>query len=181
MQIPEYLGNKIKSSGNTKELLSALILSPYWNWIDIRLMETVAAISDDALSIVRQYKEYLHPLHLVDHLSLIPELQKDITANYKIITTKIQVKIDDTTIKDFFHYRYFLETKILMLKEGACIVKNIKKESFEIDWFIPSEQCSHAYESAKGNLQYFNQISLLFVHIESYEKISKTTLQVCNL
>ena len=179
-QLPEYFCNKLKSSGNFNELLSVLIFSPYWNWIDVRLMEAVAVISDEAIYMLKQYKEYLHPQYLVDHLSLITDIQADIKVNYKAATIKMQTKIDKITIKHFFSLRHFIETQILDLKEGNCILRNTE-DSFEINWFIPRDQCLHACKSAEKNLMHFYKFSLLSVHIESYDIISLITLQVCTL
>ena len=172
-ELPDYFSCKVKSSDDTDDLLSTLVMSPYWNWIDVRLMESVAVISDEAMLMLKQYKKYLHSQNLVDLLSHIPPIHKDVKANYKTVTAKVKTKIEEITIKDFFRHRYIFESEILNLKEGACILIHIKKEneSFVVDWVIPKDQCLHAYESAKKNLKFFYQISLLSVFIESYNMI----------
>ena len=172
-QLPKYFCSKIQSCGNDmSDLLSALTLSPYWNWIDIRLMENVAAISSiEARNLIKQYKEYLYPQRLVDLLSLIPAVGEVDESNFKMMSVKIGTDIDAVTIEDFLSCRHILETKLLNLKGGSCILKHVKKESFEIDWLIPNEQGLSSYESAKRNCKKFHEISLLFVHIQSYEPV----------
>ena len=182
-ELPDYFSCKVKSSDDTNDLLLTLVMSPYWNWIDIRLMESVAIVYDEAMFMLKQYKEHLHSQNLVDLLSHIPSIHKDVKVNYKTVTTKVKTKIEEITIKDFFMHRHIFETEILKLKEGACILIHVKREneSFEVDWVIPKDQCSYAYKSAKGNLKSFYRISLLSVVIESYDMITtETVLQVCD-
>ena len=181
-QFPKYFCSKIQSCGDdTIELLSILTMSPYWKWIDFRLMETVAAISAEAVNLIKQYQKYLYPQNLVDHLSLIPPVREDDNSNCKVMKVKIQATIDNITIKSFCDYRHFLETEILNLKEGACILKYIQKESFMIDWLIPNELCLDAHKSAKRNCEKFHKIFLLFVHIESFEAIFQVCTYVCGI
>ena len=173
-QLPKSFCSKIHSCGDdTRELLSTLTLSLYWNWMDIRLMETVTAISGESLNLLKKYKDYLYPQNLVDLLPLIPAIGKDDESNYKIMSVLIQTKIENVTMEDFFSYRCFLETSILNLREGLCILKHIEKEPFMLDWLIPDDHCSHAYKSAIRNIKKFQQISLHSVHIESYEVVDK--------
>ena len=169
-QLSKQVGSKVQSSGNTNELLSALTLSPYWNWMDIRLMEMVAATSDEAMKLLRSYKDYLYPQNLVDLLLFIPNVGKDEESNYKMMSVKMQAKINNVTVKKFFSYRQFLES-ILNLKAGALVLKGIEKEPFNIEWLIPSNQCSHAYKSAKEGIVKFQEISIVSIHIESFEAI----------
>ena len=169
-QLSKQVCGKVQSSGNTNELLSALMLSPYWNWMDIRLMEMVAATSDEAMKLLRSYKDYLYPQNLVDLLSFVPTIRKDEESNYKGMSVKMQAKINNVTVKEFFFYRQFLES-ILNLNEGALVLKRIEKEPFNIEWLIPSDQCSHAYKSARDGIVKFHEISLVSIHIESFEAI----------
>ena len=181
VQLPEYLSNKIRLSDNTNDLISVLSLSPYWNWTDIRLMEKMAAISGEATDMLRQYKEYLKSENLIDHLPYELTIPEDIDSNYKIMKTRVRKSIN-FTIVCFFKYRDILETEILGLKVGACILTHIRigKKAFEIDWLIPSKVCSDAFKSAKRNHKNFNQVSLYSVHIESYEVIPTEAIpQVC--
>ena len=112
----------VQSSGNTNELLSALTLSPYWNWMNIRLMGMVAATSVEATKLLQSYKDYLYPQNLVDLLSFIPTIGKDEESNYKIMSVEIQAKINNVTVKKFYSYCKFLEN-ILNLKAGALVLK----------------------------------------------------------
>ena len=160
----------VQSSGNTNELLSALTLSPYWNWMNIRLMGMVAATSVEATKLLQSYKDYLYPQNLVDLLLSIPTIGKDEESNYKTVSVKIQAKINNVTVKKFYSYCQFLEN-ILNLKAGALVLKGIEKEPFNIEWLIPSNQCSHAYKSAKEGIVKFQEISLVSIHIESFEAI----------
>ena len=178
-QLPEYFSRKIKSCDNTNDLISVLRFSAYWNWIDIRLMETMAVLSTKAIDMLRQYKDYLKPQNLLNHLSSIPPIPEDIKIYYKVLKIKTQKSIN-FTIEEFFTYRDILESEILGLKVGVIILKHIDNKSFEIDWLIPIEKCLHAFESAKRSTKDFNQISIYFVHIESYDVVfSETIHQVC--
>ena len=169
-QLSKHFCSKVQSSGNTNELLSALTLSPYWNWMDIRLMEMVAATSDEAMKLLQSYKDYLYPQNLVDLLPFITPIGKDEESYYKMMSVKIQAKINNVTVKKFYSYRQFLES-ILNLNEVALVLKSIEKEPFNIEWLIPSDQCSHAYKSAKESIVKFQEISLVSIHIESFEAI----------
>ena len=127
-ELPDYFSCKVKSSDDTDDLLSTLVMSPYWNWIDVRLMESVAVVSDEATFMLKQYKEYLHSQNLVDLLSHIPSIHKDVKVNYKTVTAKMKTKIEEITIKDFFRHRHIFEKEILNLKEGTCLLIHIKKK-----------------------------------------------------
>ena len=180
VQLSNHFCSKIQSCSNTDELLSALTLSPYWNWMDIRLMEAVAAISHEVMELLKRYKEYLLPQSLVELLSFIPTVGKDDESNYKIMSIKLQKVINDVTLNDFYSDRHFLETEILNLKEGALVLKHIEKKTFNINWLIPVDQCLHAHKSAKENVEKFHKISLSFVHIEPYEAINQVHTYICN-
>ena len=169
-RLSQQVCSEVQSSGNTNELLSALMLSPYWNWMNIRLMGMVAAISVEATKLLQSYKDYLYPQNLVDLLSFIPAIGKDKESNYKMMSVKMQAKINNVTVKKFYSYRKFLES-ILNLNEVALVLKRIEKEPFNIEWLIPSDQCSHAYKSAKEGIVKFQEISLVSIHIESFEAI----------
>lgn len=173
-QLPKSFFNEVQACGNTtRQLLSTLTMSPYWNWMDIRLMETLAAMSSESTNLLKRYKDYLYPQKLVHLLPLIPTVGDDDESNYRMMSVKIQTKIDNITMEKYFFYRHFLETDILDLREGACILKRIEKEPFILDWLISNDQCSHAHKSAKRNVKKFHQISLLSVHIESYEVVDE--------
>ena len=175
-QLPKYFCSKVESCGTMNELLSTLRLSPYWNLMDIRLMEKITAISGEAMELLRKYKDKLYPLKLADLLSFMPIVGKDDESHYKIMSVKIQKRINDVSVKEFFFHRHFLEIEILHLKEGALVLKHIKKEPFRITWLIPTDQCSDAYKSAKENVQKFHEISLSFIHIEPYEAIHQVRM-----
>ena len=171
-ELPSNFCKEVESCGNTDKLLSALTLSPYWNWIDIRLIEKVTAISGEAMELLRRYKDKLYPLKLVDLLSInIPTVRKDDESHYKIMSVQIQKKIDDVSVKDFFFHRHSLEIQILHLKEGALVLKHIKAKPFSITWFIPIDQYLDAHKSARENVDKFQEISLSLIHIESCEAI----------
>ena len=93
--------------------MSTLRLSPYWNLIDLRLIEKVTAIFDEATvqELLGKYKDKLYPLKLVDLLSFIPAVRKDDESHYKIMSVKIQKNITNVSVKDFFSIVIFLKYK----------------------------------------------------------------------
>ena len=169
---------KIKSTNNLNALLDVLAESPYWSWIDLRLLEgmVIASGSSVANSLLSHYQNVVFSKRLLEVLPSIPNKEvKD--AYYSKIVSKINKDLDDIIVSDLLEFQSELETVIMDLKNGTCALVHIKEGCIEIDWYIPMHCINHAYKSACCKRHKFHSLDLLCLQIGSYGKIYDPLIQ----
>ena len=163
---------KIKAAENLNALLDILAESPYWSWIDLRLLEgiVIASGSSAANNLLIDYQNVVFSKKLLEVLPSIPNKEvKD--AYYSKITSKINKDLEDITVSDLLKFRSELETVIMDIKIGTCALASIKEGCVEIDWFVPMHCIDHAYKSACLKRHKFHTLDLQYLQIGSYRKI----------
>ena len=146
--------------------------SPYWSWIDLRLLEgiVIASGSSTANNLLIDYQNVVFSKKLLEVLPSIPN-KKVKDAYYSKITSKINKDLEDITVSDLLKFRSELETVIMDIKIGTCALANIKEGCIEIDWFVPMHCIDHAYKSACLKCHKFHTLDLQYLQIGSYRKI----------
>ena len=163
---------KITSTNNLNVLLDTLALSPYWSWIDLRLLETtvIASGSVAAMNLLNNYKNVVFSKKLIDVISDVPtkEVKDDF---YSKIITKFGKEFEEITIFDLLKHKSQLETVIMDLKKGTCALTHIGEGCIEIHWSIPTDYIDHAYKAASLKRHKYDTLQLQYLKIGAYNNI----------
>ena len=176
-QLTPDMIQKIATTDKLVVLLDTLALSPYWSWIDLRLLQAivVASGSTAAKNLLTKYKNAVFSKKLMDVLSEVPS--KEITDEYytKIIS-KFDKELEELTIFDLLKKKSQLETVIMDLKKGTCALSHIGEGCIEIHWFIPTDYIDHVYQAATRNCYKYDAIHLQYLQIGTHNKIYNSSI-----
>ena len=168
---PELVG-EIKAAENFDSLLDLLVCSPYWSWIDIRIMEAMVIASDSfqAHQLLDNYKAVVFSKRLIDLLPNVPS--KEVKQEYyKKIIAKIKQESGEMTVADLLEFQSQLEAVIMVIKKGVCILENLDKGCVEVHWYIPNNCVDAAYQNARVNCYQFSKLHLQHLKIGKYPVI----------
>ena len=171
-QLPAQLEMEIRKTQDTDVLLDLLICSPYWSWIDIRIIEAIVLASEisQALKLLENYKAAVFSRKVIDLLPDAPS--KEIKVKYfSKIGTKLGRDASKMTVADLLKFQTQLETVIMDIGKGTCVVSHIRKGCIEVHWYIPTHCVDSAYQSASSRCHMFNEIHLLWLQIAHYPAI----------
>ena len=176
VQLPDDLKKKIKKAKELDTLLDALVESKYWNFADLRLVGVLVMSSGirEAKTVVDKYKEVFFSTKLVDvlnvctHTVLPPDQHKEYVCR---VGSKISKEPNEITVADLAQYCTALETVIMDINEGSCVLDHVKIGCVEIHWLIPIHCRYHAYKSALDNRHKFHSLHLQYLKIETYPVI----------
>ena len=175
VQFPDDLHQNIKAAKELDTLLDVLVDSNYWNWVDLRLLDALIISSgiQEAKLLIKKYKDVIFPKKLSEVLDDLPLLQQkeDKEAYATKVGTKIQKEPDDITVGDLSLYCNRLESVIMDINKGSCVLEHIDTGCLEILWLIPTHCRFHAYKSALNNRHKFCDMHLQYLHIEPYPPI----------
>ena len=171
-QLTQKIVDDIKASKNIDMLFDTLAESPYWSWIDIRLLEAMAASSDieQADMLLESYKQAIFTKKLKDLLPNAPSKEvKD--AYYIKVVSKLNKDPNEVTVQDLLDFRQLLESVIMDIKKGICTLEHLEGGCIEVYWYIPTCCVDHAYQSALQNCDKFKSIGLQYLQIGNYSII----------
>ena len=175
VQFPDDLYQSIKTAQDLDTLLDLLADSKHWSWVDLRLLETLIMSSGicAARNLVTKYKETIFSKKLSEVLDelFMPQQKKDKEAYTTRVGMKIQKEPNEITVGDLSQFAPVLETVIMDINNGTCVLEHIAKGCLEIHWLIPAHCRFHAYKSALKNCHKFSEIHLQYLHIEPYPPI----------
>ena len=163
---------RIKSCENVTNLFDVLADSPYWSWIDVRLLNVMAAASDlvEALQLLSNYKRVIFSKKLIDVIPNAPS--KEIKKKYYTkIATKINRQPEEITVAELLMFQSELELVLLDIKCGICILAHLEKGCIEAHWYIPTSLVLHAYEKAKYKRYQFNDLHILYLILGDFPPI----------
>ena len=166
------LVDKISVTQNIDNLLDVLVRSPYWSWIDIRVLEMMVAASGISLAdkLLDNYKAAVFSKRLIE---LLPNVfGKDLGGKLCTkVVTKIQKNPKEMTVADLLELQSKLEIEIMNIKKGTCILEHLEKGCVEIHWYIPTSCVDGAYQSAKVKCYHFYDLHLQYLKIGHYPLI----------
>lgn len=120
----------IKMSMNFKDLLDVLSMTPYWSWIDLRLMMTIVAVSGNhnAMNLIRSYQNVVFTKRLKE---VLPDgTDKERKEAY---CTKLALLLNkdpnDMTVADVLEHQLLLEPVIMDLSRRIYIVEHLDQLS----------------------------------------------------
>ena len=162
----------INASKDIDELLNVLAISAYWSWIDVRILEAMVVASDNtvALNIIEKYKNTIFKKNLKEILPDAPGKEVK-EAYYTKIISKVNKDPNDITVADLLKFRLQLETVIMDIKNGVCILEHLEKGCIEIYWYIPTSCVDGAYQTARVRCHLFKTLHLQYLKIGHYPVI----------
>lgn len=172
VQLPPDLVAKVKSSESIDDLFNVLAESPYWSWIDIRLLKVMAAASGllECIQLLSSYKSSVFTRKLIEVIPNAPN-KKVREKYYSKIVAKIDKDANEITVADLLDFQGDFEKVILDINKGVCILKHVKVGSIEVHWYIPKNCVDSAYQSATTRAYMFSEVHLLWVQISHYPVI----------
>ena len=171
-QLPPELVEKVNSCENITVLFEVLAQSAYWSWIDIRLLKVMAAASGliEAIQLLYSYTETIFSKKLFDVLPNAPS--KEVKEKYYTrIVTKLNKNPNEMTVADLIEFQSQLETVLLDIKQGICVLEHLEKGCIEVYWYIPTSCVVKAYQTARTRCYQFNDHQLLHLKIGHYPVI----------
>ena len=171
-KLSQNLIEKIANTQNIDDLFDLLIFSPYWSWIDIRILEVMVVASDNhqAVQLLNNYKNVVFSKKLIDLLPNAPS--KDVKEKYyAIVVTKVNKDPNTMTVADLLEFQYQLEVVIMDIQNGVCILEHLEKGCIEIYWYIPTSCADGAYQSARDRCYQFSNLHLQYLKIGHYPVI----------
>ena len=164
----------IMSSTDFNELFDFLaVKTPYWSWIDIRLLDVMAAASgiQAAIKLMNNYKKVIYGKKLKDVIPVI--LNKNVKEDcFTRIISKIDMNPDEITVAVLLNHQSNLEKVIMDISEGTIVLENVREGCIEVYWYIPNDCVDSAYENASKNCVKFYKLHLLNLKIGNYPLLS---------
>ena len=171
-ELSETMVGQISARKNIDELFDLLVCSPYWSWIDIRILEVMVVASNNpqAVELLKNYKDVVFSKKLIDLLPNAPS-KKVKEEYYSKVVTKINQDHNEITVADLLKFQSQLEAVIMDIKKGICILEHLEKGCIEIQWYIPTSCIDGAYQSARIRCDQFNDLHLQYLKIGHYPVI----------
>ena len=171
-ELSEELVDKISKTENNDDLFDLFIRTPYWSWIDIRILEVMvtASESSQALQLLENYKAVVFSKRLIDLLPNVPSREVKEKYYAKIIT-KINKDHTEITVADLLKFQSQLEVVIMHIKKGICILEHLEQGCVEAHWYIPNSYVDVAYRNSKLKCYQFNDLHLQYLKIGHYPVI----------
>ena len=124
----------------------------------------------EAIQLLSNYKKTIFSKKLIDILPNSPS--KEVKEKYyKKIVTKLNKKPNEMTVADLIEFQSQLETVIMDIKKGACILEHLKKGCIEVHWYIPANCVDKAYHTSIVRCYHFNDLHSLYLKIGHYPVI----------
>lgn len=164
--IPQELVDEIKDTANLNNLFDVLASSPYWSWINIRILTKMVRVSrvDEAEELVERYKEAVFSRKLGLLLKQIPAL--NIPADYYAeVEQKWNKSLDEVTVQDLVSHWSKME-ELFDVKEPTLLLKKVVDGCVEIHWLVPAN-LTHQICCAVFNGRHSNK-SILHLKISNH-------------
>ena len=165
------LVEKISATQSIDSLFDLLVCSPYWSWIDIRMLEAMVIAFDNAQAaeLLSNYKAVVFSKKLND---LLPHaFSKEVEEDYTKLVTKIKRDPKEMTVGELLHLQSKLEVEIMDIKKGISILEHWEKGCIEIHWYIPTSCVHRAHQNAIIRCYQFNNLHLQYIKIGHYPEI----------
>ena len=171
-QLPQELVLKMQNAPGIDKLLDILACSPYWSWIDLRLLQVmvVASRSSQASQLLKNYKNALFPIKVNKILHDIPKIEIK-EQYYSKVTSKIEANLNEMTVADLVEYMFQLEVVIMNI-QGRSALAHLEKGCLEIHWYIPNKSVNRAFYSAVVNCHSFHKLKLRYIKIGTHPVIT---------
>ena len=148
IKLPNETLDKLEKAEDFDDLFVILCRTPYWNWMNIRMLEKMAGDCSPAQELIDEYKSKVYSRKLKDVLSEIPILDIP-TDKYTVVKVKYEKNFNDVTIKDIV--KQWNDIEKMFNVEEAMLLQSITKGCVEICWLLPNKLVDHAISSVTNN------------------------------
>ena len=150
ISLSKEIQNEIRNTDNFDDLFDVLCCTPYWNWMNIRMLEKMAGDCSEAKHLIEKYKSTIFSRKVKDIISEIPCL-KIPPGNYTRVKEKWKKDLNDLKIKDIVNRWNEIERKFNV--EETMLLESITEGCVEICWLLPSHHSKHVICLATNNEQ----------------------------
>ena len=150
--LSKELKTRIETAQNLDRLFDVLCDSPYWNWMNIKMLTKMAqaSLSDAASKLIQQYKDEVYSRKLIDVLPQLPNLNISDT-DYTKAKEKWKKDLNDVTVNDLVNHWSEVEN-IFNVEEPTVLLDKVINGSIEIHWLIPTELVEHICQSVSNQI-----------------------------
>ena len=147
----------IQGTDSFERLCSMLANTSYWNFLDIRMMEAMAAASmiPAAQETIENFKKTFFSMTLKEAAPYFPVIR--LKPNHTELHEELDRDPSEMTIGELYKHRFYLETKILETGPDTCTICRIMIGSVAIIWQI---HVDHAYQAYSKLNRFHSQSSL---------------------
>ena len=145
------LDEDIESKMNDSQNLSGLFMvmarhcRPYWNWMNIRILEKLAGRSSEAKKSIEKYKSNVYSRKVKDVMPEICDLEIP-KIGYTEIREKWKKDFNELIVGDVVEQWNELERRFNV--KGAMLLKSLTSGCVEICWLLPNNLVKQAKCSA---------------------------------
>ena len=132
LALSKELKSSIAAAQSLDHLFDILCDSPYWNWMNIKMLTKMAQASllDAATKLIQQYKDEVYSRKLIDVLPQLPNLNISDT-DYTKAKEKWNKDLNDVTVNDLVNHWSEVE-KIFNVEEPTMLLDKVINGSIEI-------------------------------------------------
>ena len=165
-ELSQQLIYEMSTTESSEKLFDLLVKSPYWSWIEIRLLEALVIASENpqACELLDNYKAVVFSKRLFDLLPNVPN--KEVKEKYySKVKAKLSKDSDVITVADLIEFQSCLEVVIMDIKKGQCIINHLEEGCMKIYWYIPTSCIKRAYWNARVKYYKFGELHLQYLKI----------------
>ena len=135
IELSKEMKDEILSARCTDSLFDVLVDSPYWNWIDIRLMEAMVTVAENAQAreMLDNYKAVIFSKPLLDVLPDVPSKEDkekyytEVVAKAEKDKTIVKVK-KDMTVGDLTNFQSpLMKAVVVDINKYICDLKHLEE------------------------------------------------------
>ena len=163
--LPKDLEESIWDSDSLSNLFDVLCKTPYWNWMNIKMLGKMARAShlDAASKLIQQYRDEVFSRKVMEVLQQIPSPR--ISDNYY---TKVKEKwnknLDDLTVNDVVNHWSEVE-QIFNVEEPTILLDHLLDGSVEIYWLVPTELIGGICRFIEARISMLHKYDILYFDI----------------
>ena len=160
----------IKEANSFETLCSMLADTTYWNFLDIRMMETMATASmiPAAQETIENFKKIFFSMTLKEAAPQFPVIK--VKPNHIELHEELDRDPSEMTIGELHEHRYYLETEFLKTGPNTCTICAIVIGSVMIIWQIHVDHVYQAYSRVKKPHLQLSLQAIDFLSIPEMEK-----------
>ena len=165
------LKKQIGDSKDLRELFDVLCVSPYWNWMNITMLDKMVIASglSVALKFIRQYKNEIFSRKVKEVLCYIPNFKvSDLHCTQ--IKEKWDVNFDNLTVENLVEHWSDVEG-MFDVETPTILLDNIISGCVEIYWLIPTEFVESIYQSVITKRSLLHKHHILYFEIRGKSHI----------
>ena len=166
--LSKELKSRIETAQNLDHLFDVLCDTPYWNWMNIKMLTKMAQASllDAATKLIQEYKDEVYSRKLIDVLPQLPDLNISDT-DYTKVKEKWKKDLNDITVYDLVKHWSEVE-KIFNVEGPTVLLDRVINGSIEIHWLIPTELVEHIHQSISNHISIMIECDILCFDIEGH-------------